>query len=113
MDTEMQENDNRFVADEVSQQIQECIEQLLSGSSYQQSKIDSWTNQIVEVCLGRLAAMEKNFKYTVTAAIMQKTGAGLHAASSCYWDAATDGSCTIRWENKTMHCIVTVFGLAL
>ena len=22
------------------------------------------------------------------------------------------GSCTVRWENKTMYCIVSVFGLA-
>ena len=40
-------------------------------------------------------------------------GAGLHTAASCYWDNATDGSRTVRWENKTMYCITTVFGLAL
>lgn len=51
--------------------------------------------------------------FTVTCTIMQKNGAGLHTASSCYWDNATDGSCTVRWENKTMYCIVSVFGLAL
>ena len=41
------------------------------------------------------------------------SGAGLHTASSCYWDNSTDGSCTVRWENKTMYCIVSVFGLAI
>jgi len=49
----------------------------------------------------------------VTCAIMQKNGAGFHAASSCYWDNLTDGSCTVRWENKTMYVIVSVFGLAI
>ena len=64
---------------------------------------------------------------------MQKNGGGLHTASSCYWDNATDGysyssiqvqlllslfhclagSCTIRWENKTMYCVVSVFGLSV
>lgn len=44
---------------------------------------------------------------------MQKNGAGLHSASSCYWDNNTDGTCTVRWENKTMYCIVSVFGLAI
>ncbi|KAL5266508.1 hypothetical protein ACHWQZ_G003779 [Mnemiopsis leidyi] len=24
-----------------------------------------------------------------------------------------DGSCTVRWENKTMYCIVSIFGLAI
>lgn len=27
--------------------------------------------------------------------IMQKNGAGLHTASSCYWNNETDGSCTV------------------
>uniref|UniRef100_A0A182T746 Uncharacterized protein n=1 Tax=Anopheles maculatus TaxID=74869 RepID=A0A182T746_9DIPT len=42
----------------------------------------------------------------ITCMIMQKNGAGLHTASSCYWNNETDGSCTVRWENKTMYCIV-------
>ena len=44
---------------------------------------------------------------------MQKNGAGLHTASSCYWDNTTDGSRTVRWESKSMYCIVTVFGLGI
>jgi dynein light chain Tctex-type 1 len=44
---------------------------------------------------------------------MQRVGAGLHLASSCYWDASTDGSATFRWENKSMYCVVSVFALAV
>ena len=96
---------------------------------------------------------------------MQKNGAGLHTATSCFWDNTTDGACThddvwprslsaddagascthmvlrtrscrhaglshamhahllrlpvlagsatLRWENKSMYCIVTVFALSL
>merc|ERR1712062_85965 len=110
---ELGENENRFIAEDVSTVIQECLEGILGGSTYQTSKTDAWTNQVVEACLGKLAALEKAFKYSVTCTLMQKTGAGLHAASSCWWDPNADGSCTVRWENKTMHCIVTVFGLAL
>ncbi len=44
---------------------------------------------------------------------MQKNGAALTTANSCYWDTTIDGSCTIRWENRTTYCIVTVFGLAI
>jgi dynein light chain Tctex-type 1 len=42
-----------------------------------------------------------------------RAGAGLHAASSCFWDNAVDLSKTVKWENKTMYCICTVFGLAV
>lgn len=31
------------------------------------------------------------FVPTVTCAVMQKTGAGLHTANSCYWDTTMDG----------------------
>uniref|UniRef100_A0A8C1Q641 Dynein, light chain, Tctex-type 1 n=1 Tax=Cyprinus carpio TaxID=7962 RepID=A0A8C1Q641_CYPCA len=50
---------------------------------------------------------------SVTCIIMQKNGAGLQSASSCFWDNTTDGSCTVRWENKHLYCIVSVFGLAI
>lgn len=52
------------------------------------------------------------FYLTVTCTILQKSGAGFHAASSCYWDNSTDGICTVRWESKTMYVIVSIFGLA-
>ena len=58
-------------------------------------------------------ALNKPFKYIVTCVIMQKNGAGLHTSSSCYWDNSTDGSRTVRWENKSMYCIATVFGVAI
>lgn len=95
------------------------------------------------------------FVHPVTSIILQKNGAGLHTASSCFWDNSTDGktycktrqvfqiyfsyfkakrpksklnreiafndtdfcfstgNCTVRWENKTIYCIVSVFGLAI
>jgi len=51
-------------------------------------------------------------QYVCTCVIMQKNGAGLHT-SSCYWDNTTDGSRTVRWESKSMYCVVTVFGLGI
>ena len=39
----------------------------------------------------------------VTCAIMQKTGAGFHSASSCYWDNTTDGT-------LVQYCVLHVYG---
>eukprot|EP00047_Mylnosiga_fluctuans_P002830 m.226142 g.226142 ORF g.226142 m.226142 type:complete len:117 (+) comp11378_c0_seq1:33-383(+) len=102
-----------FVVDEVSMIIKECVEQTIGVNTYQQSKVNQWTSNIVESCLKRLCALNKPFKYIVSSIIMQKNGAGLHTASSCYWDNSSDGSCTVRWENKTMYVIISVFGLAI
>jgi dynein light chain Tctex-type 1 len=75
--------------------------------------VGQWTNDVVETCVKRLAGLNKPFKYVVTCVIMQRNGAGLHTAASCFWDNDTDGSRTVRWENKSMYCVVTAFGLAL
>ncbi|KOO31364.1 light tctex-type 1 [Chrysochromulina tobinii] len=68
---------------------------------------------VIEGTLKRLKELNKPFKYIVTAVIMQKNGAGLHTATSCHWDNSCDGNATLRWENKSMYCLVTVFGLAI
>ncbi|XP_050312378.1 dynein light chain Tctex-type 1-like [Anthonomus grandis grandis] len=109
----MDDEDNQFIVDDVTKIVKDTIEGLLTGTVYQQEKVNQWSASVSEQCLGALSKLKKNFKYVVTCSIMQKTGAGLHTASSCYWDSATDGTCTVRWENKTMYCVVTVFGLAI
>ena len=102
-----------FVADDVSAIIKESIDSVLLNTVYNQHKSSQWVSEVVETSLKRLTGLGKPFKYVVTCVIMQKNGAGMHTASSCYWDNATDGSRTVRWENKTMYCIATVFGLAV
>lgn len=102
-----------FVVDEVTNIVKESIENNIGSSSYVHTKVPQWTSTIVEQILNQLTKLGKPFKYIVTCVIMQKCGAGLHTASSCYWDNSTDGSCTVKWENKSMYFIVTVFGLAI
>jgi len=114
MDEEFVEDEQTtFVVDDVSNVIKESIEMTIGGNAYQHNKVNGWTSNVVEQCLNALTKLQRPFKYIVTAVIMQKNGAGLHTASSCYWDNSTDGSCTLRWENKSMYCIVSVFGLAI
>nr|ACO15040.1 Dynein light chain Tctex-type 1 [Caligus clemensi] len=105
--------ETQFVVDEVSNIIKESIESTIGGNGYAQSKVAQWTKSVVESCIASLTKLQKPFKYIVTCVIAQKNGAGLHTASSRYWDNLTDGSCTVRWENKTMYCIVSVFGLSV
>ena len=103
----------QFLVDEVSAVIKEAIETTIGGNSYMQAKVSQWTNGVVKSCLASLTKLQEPFKHIVTCVIMQKNGAGLETASSCYWNKSTDGCCTVRWDNKTMYCIVSVFGLAI
>ena len=105
--------DTAFVYDDISNIIKEGIETTIGGNTYQHNKVNQWTSNVVEQCLTQLTKLGKPFKYIVNCVIMQKNGAGLNMANSCFWDNTTDGSCTVRWENKTMYCIVSIFGLAI
>lgn len=102
-----------FVGDDVEAIVKESIDAVLANAPYKHAFVGQWTNDVVETCVKRLAGLNKPFKYVVTCVIMQRNGAGLHTAASCFWDNDTDGSRTVRWENKSMYCVVTAFGLAL
>uniref|UniRef100_A0A8I5TDF0 Dynein light chain Tctex-type 1 n=1 Tax=Pongo abelii TaxID=9601 RepID=A0A8I5TDF0_PONAB len=100
---------------EVSNTVKEAIKRkkiAIGGNAYQHSKVNQWTTD-VEQTLSQLPKLGKPFKYIVTCVIIQKNGAGSYTASSCFWDSSTDGSYTVRWENKTMYCIVGAFGLSI
>lgn len=81
--------------------------------SYNPKKVNEWSNTIVVKCLKDLYEMNKPFKYVISCIIMQKNGAGLNSSASMHWDTAKDGFCKVPWQNSTMHCIVSVFGLSI
>jgi len=110
----MSQNDsNWFDSDVVNKVAKEVVETVIGSQAYQHSKVNNWSNAIVEQVLQQLIKSNKSFKYIVTCAIIQKNGAGLQTATSCFWDNATDGHSTIRWENKSLHSIVQIFAIAV
>jgi len=100
-----------FEYDEVKGFIDQAIEPVLGTHIYNPKKVHDWTSSIVEGILKNLQNINKPFKYVVTCLIMQRNGAGLHTASTCFWDPKSDGSCSVRWDNATIHAIVTIFAV--
>ncbi len=78
---------------------------------YDSKSVHMWSSEIVMKVLKQLNKQSKPYKYVVTCVIMQKNGAGLHTASTCYWDTKMDQSCSCPWSNASMHAICTVFAL--
>ncbi|NP_001134975.1 Dynein light chain Tctex-type 1 [Salmo salar] len=113
MDEFQLSEETAFVVDDITTIIKDTVETTIGSSAYQQNRINQWTSSVVETSLNQLSKLGKPFKYIVTCIILQKNGAGLHTASSCFWDNTMDRSCMVRWENKTTYCIVCVFGLAV
>uniref|UniRef100_A0A2K5YUC6 Dynein light chain Tctex-type 1 n=1 Tax=Mandrillus leucophaeus TaxID=9568 RepID=A0A2K5YUC6_MANLE len=75
--------------------VKEAIESAIGGNAYQHSKVNQWTTNVVEQTSSQLTKLGKPLKYVVTCVIMQKNAAGLHTASSCFWDSSADRSCTM------------------
>ena len=86
-----------------------------------EAKAQHWVDAICTKCMADLHELNKPFKYIVTAAIVQKNGAGFHAGHSAYWDSANDNLCQVAWPTEKMReqqgsrirCVVTAFGLNL
>jgi dynein light chain Tctex-type 1 len=102
-----------FSVDDVEAILRIAIHSCLKENSYNPKKVNEWTNNIVGTCLKELYALNRPFKYAITCIIMQKNGAGLNTSASMHWDATKDGFCRVPWQNATMHCLVTVYGLSV
>ena len=45
--------------------------------------------------------------------MQQKTGSALITACAQYWDKATDGFASMKWESEAVQVLVTVYGVAV
>ena len=100
-------------AEEVNRIAKEMVEKCIGNETYKHSDVAAWSNSIVDNVVQKLVAHDPAFKYIVSCVIVQKNGAGLNTATSCYWDNIQDRYFTIRWDNKHLHCIVHVFLMPL
>mmetsp|Transcript_8772 Transcript_8772/g.11582 ORF Transcript_8772/g.11582 Transcript_8772/m.11582 type:complete len:122 (-) Transcript_8772:71-436(-) len=109
-----------FIPEIVVEHCYKVVDELLSDSVYEESKVPQWIESICEKCMDELAQMQRPFKYIVTCLIMQKNGAGLHVGESAHWDVANDNLAQFQWPSEKkreqqmsrMCVIVTVFGAA-
>eukprot|EP01028_Stygiella_incarcerata_P008867 TRINITY_DN3993_c0_g1_i1.p1 TRINITY_DN3993_c0_g1~~TRINITY_DN3993_c0_g1_i1.p1 ORF type:complete len:116 (+),score=37.24 TRINITY_DN3993_c0_g1_i1:98-445(+) len=113
---ETEKNDDvTFNAEEAYQIVKEVVERHLMKATYDHSKTAQWIHDICEESIRRLTQLNKPFKYIVTCLIVQRTGAGVHSASSCFWDSSTDDFTIVSMENenKSLCCVTSVYGVAL
>lgn len=45
--------------------------------------------------------------------MQQKTGSAMITACAQYWDKATDGYASTKWESEAVQVLVTVYGIAI
>lgn len=67
------------------------LNSVIGDNVFRQDRVKDWASKIVFLSLKDLNNLKKPYKYIINSIIMQKTGAGLHTASSCFWNDRTDG----------------------
>eukprot|EP00667_Euglena_gracilis_P030613 EG_transcript_42645 len=118
MNTTSEELDVEQISKSFDQEVVDLIKEqvdlvIYPASTYNHAKVAAWVKQICDGVMKKLMELKMPRKYIVNCVIVQRNGAGLHTATSCFWDLDADASCTHKVEFKTMICIVTVYGLQL
>ena len=100
------------IKEEVASMVDDTLKKNLDEKEYEQKEAQSLLNGIVEEVINYLHDNQKKFKFAVTGTMFQKGDSNLHYCSTCLWNPNTDGSVTQKYENDTLHCFVSVFGIA-
>ena len=80
-----------------------------AGKTYEAQSARACDN-VNRIVLEEMQRMSPNFKFILSIICGNR---GIHVESACFWNASSDGSIVVKWESKSMICIVTMFGLAI
>ncbi|XP_055940873.1 dynein light chain Tctex-type 1-like [Argiope bruennichi] len=92
--------------------VRKAIREVLWGKTYDHHKLMQWIDDLLRKILDQLADFRIE-KYLVLCNVQSKCGAGENIAVSLHWDAETDVSSTVRWENDSMVCVVQVISMQM
>lgn len=109
----LDEEFSQIIAEDVSKIINETIEKVIGPAIFNSSKSKQWNKAIVHEILNSLSKLDLKHKFLVSCIINQSAGGpGLSSACSCFFNEVTDAIVTERWNNSSLYCIVTVFGIS-
>jgi dynein light chain Tctex-type 1 len=102
----------KFRPDAVRAITEDTIQKVMNNKAYGHHLVQKWLDEIHRAALQNLIERLPLYHFITQCFVVQKAGGGLHASSSCFWDSNSDGMVAVRWENETMHVIVSIYGLA-
>ena len=96
---------------ELNDMVENIIKNYLKNKDYELENAQSWCNNISDEIIKTLHQQQRGLKFVCATTIFQKRNSSLHFSSTCLWNPSKDGSITVKYENDTMHCFVSLFGL--
>jgi len=112
------------IAEDIEASAQRSIVATLEGKQYSQKNVVSWTDELNELILKHACKLSDNLKYVVSTVIIQNkneeeksntstAASEITMSSAALCNATTDGAVTVKWDNKTLSVVVTVYGILI
>ena len=79
------------LSDRVKPIVYSQIEDELKARDYSSSGAQEMATTVSERVMLQLREVTQDYKLIVNTILLQKSPAGMHTVSSCYWDGASDG----------------------
>lgn len=84
------------------------INKILGENNFNDERINSWVEQIVDISSKKLKSMKKpRFKYISNVIILPR-GSGYKKNTSYWWQPKLDKTINIKVETKSLHCLLVV-----
>ena len=97
---------------ELTSMVDNIIRRFLGDKYYDRGKAQSWCDGINAEIIKSLNKQQRGFKFIIHSTISKKGEASLHFSNNFLWNRNTDGSIFVKYENATLKCFVSLYGLA-
>ena len=97
---------------ELTSMVDNIIKRFLGDKDYDWAKAQSWCDGINSEIIRCLNQQQRGFKFIIHSTICKKGEASLHFSNKFLWNRNTDGSIFVKFENVTLKCFVSLYGMA-
>ncbi|XP_075147040.1 dynein light chain Tctex-type protein 2B [Haematobia irritans] len=104
-----------FKGIKIKEIIHEVLIEKLQGKTYNADDVRQWTKDIADTINTTIRSrlIMPRYKYVVQVMLGQQLGAGCHYYAKCCWDAESDSQTSDIFNNASIFCVCTVFGVYL
>mmetsp|Transcript_53327 Transcript_53327/g.105164 ORF Transcript_53327/g.105164 Transcript_53327/m.105164 type:complete len:125 (+) Transcript_53327:69-443(+) len=94
--------------------IKQVLQSLLEKATYDTETTQALTSQVADEIKNRLKdQMLPRYKIIVQVSIGEQRGQGVRMNSKCFWDSNTDNYASEAYQNDTLFCVATAYGVYL
>ena len=97
---------------ELTSLVNNIIRQFLNDKDYDKEVAQSWCDDINAEIIKDLRQQQTGFKFIIHTTISKKGESSFHFSNSFLWNKKTDGSIFIKYENATLKCFVSLYGIS-